>query len=188
MTGRALKRFLVLAITAFLADATYAVPVRWDLQDVTFDDGATASGFFIRDSIRMPNITKYDIKVTAGPNIPAFDYSSDIFERNPALGCMPCYVNNGTLAEVSFQDKFVGSRYLYLSSPYMTGVVAVLLSVDNFWSSEFWEAYLGSTPFERRIVRGSLISTVAVPEPSAVLFVVLGLVGLIFAARLRKQH
>jgi hypothetical protein len=187
-----MKVFLVLAMTASLAEATYAVPVRWDLQDVTFDDGATASGFFFLDSSITPNtgllLTKYDIKVTAGPNITAFEYSSDIFQWSPDMGCMPCYGNNGTLAEVSFQDKFVGSRYLLLSSQYVTNGVAELLSQDNFQSAEFWDADPRPMPFERQIIRGSIISIVAVPEPSFPLFVGVGLAGLIFAARLRKPR
>lgn len=56
-------------------NAAEAKLVEWLLQDATFDDGGTATGFFILDGEgqALPN---FDIKVRGGTRgIPAFDYT-----------------------------------------------------------------------------------------------------------------
>jgi hypothetical protein len=59
---------LLIATLLFLGcSSLWASPVRWDLQDVVFDDGAIATGYFIYDGEGpQPQFLEANITVTGG--------------------------------------------------------------------------------------------------------------------------
>ena len=74
---RPMFRFFLAAVLSICACMeSQAAIVTYTLHDVTFDDGGTVSGFFTRDSSRSDGLTAdFDVRITGGSRIAAFDYS-----------------------------------------------------------------------------------------------------------------
>jgi hypothetical protein len=92
---RGMKVFLVAVLSVALLShlsTAQAKLVQWNLQDVTFDDGGRASGFFLLDTDELVDhyapLHSYEIKVSGGKNgIPPFEYI-------PSDGCgYPAHYN-----------------------------------------------------------------------------------------------
>ena len=68
----------ILAVAIFMTSARAgAALVTYRLNDVTFDDGGTASGFFTRDTSNPGATTSsFDVRVTGGSHLHAFEYTS----------------------------------------------------------------------------------------------------------------
>jgi hypothetical protein len=87
---------VVLLITASASQATV---VTWYLQNVTFDDGGSASGFFTIDTDTDWGLTDFDIKTTSGGSI------TSSFEYTPAT------------ASRSLVDGYQGASVMFLTPP-----------------------------------------------------------------------
>jgi len=85
---------VVLLVTASASQATV---VTWYLQNMTFDDGGSASGFFTIDTDTDSGLSDFDIKTTSGANI------SSSFEYTPAT------------ATRSRVDGYQGSSVMFLT-------------------------------------------------------------------------
>ena len=56
--------------------------LRWSLQDVRFNDGGVATGFFVFDTTVLDGTAKdFDIKATGG-QFPAFEYTPGKCSQN----------------------------------------------------------------------------------------------------------
>ena len=121
------------AIVAFLCAATvasvHAATTTWYLSGITFDDGATATGWFDYDD--STGMGDYSLSTTAGPAFSAFTYVPD---NSDAWSPLPHIDGNiGWL-------KDDGSRYLTFtlagSLTGATGNVAIssgLISANGSW-------------------------------------------------------
>ena len=73
------------AIGALLfSGALHAVPVKWELENVSFEDGATASGSFVVDIDTM-TFSSVNITTTFGSaTLPGQTYTGDVFTTGNA--------------------------------------------------------------------------------------------------------
>ena len=80
ITARRVKAFIfVVALFGYVQAAT-AELLRWNLQNVTFNDGGMATGFFSMDSKQEGGaLADFDVRVTGGKS-PSFEYSPQIAE------------------------------------------------------------------------------------------------------------
>jgi hypothetical protein len=98
MECRAMKTLLVAGLGLALGvatEATNAAVVRWELENVTFEDGGTASGFFLYDSARFgPPLVDWDITLAGGTAawpFPPYRFTTDsatgfsVFEQTQSL-------------------------------------------------------------------------------------------------------
>jgi hypothetical protein len=155
-----------------VAPVANAVPIRWDLVDVVFDDGATASGFFHYDA-ELNRYSDYAISVTPGPVFDALAYDeSSSFIGEVVVG-----------ETVTFVDEN-RRRYITLvfSPPLDTAVGTVSLHPSSF------ECDCGFPPDQiaRNIIAGS-VTISAVAEPSTLALLGLGLLCLGFTRRRRAN-
>jgi hypothetical protein len=78
ITQRAMKVCLLAMLggAAMVGDVQHATGnvLRWNLQNVTFNDGGTATGFFALDTAPESQPADFDVKVTGG-KYPSFEYS-----------------------------------------------------------------------------------------------------------------
>jgi hypothetical protein len=64
-----------LALTALCIEHAHAELVRWNLQNLLFNDGAVATGFFSLDTTQTSGpLADFDIKVSVG-QYPSFEYT-----------------------------------------------------------------------------------------------------------------
>src|SRR5437879_3043517 len=73
--------YAIVFVTALLniTQAAHAGPIQWDLRNVTFGDGATATGFFVwdADASQGAQLLNFDINVNGGniSSFPEFEYT-----------------------------------------------------------------------------------------------------------------
>jgi hypothetical protein len=190
MTARAMELFLaVVAVLILGADmrAAQATVIEWHLQNVRFDDGGSATGFISLDVDHngfgptpgsLPELVDWGIKVRGGDtaNFPPFEYTPASTFSSHADGSSLIFFTNQMVPGGDPSQL----RMLYLvTNPKMTDAGGkVILDVANDQSRESWN------PLPTRSVFGELT---AVPEPSNVTFLALGLVMLVvFSAR--REH
>lgn len=168
-------RLTVLSVVlGLLSVVAQAAPVRWTLQDVEFDDGATASGYFIVDGYQCGSV---DIATTAGPLHRASHYLLE-----PYHGCGQSY--GITFYETTGGSNNLGSGILNLSFFSLEtsgginlpsqGIVSLVSSINTDSS----EASCGSggtpcgqSPPSRMMTQGYLT---AAPAPIPAAFWLLG--------------
>src|SRR4051794_9553685 len=69
------KLFVILATLSLLVTApAHAALITWTLENVAFDDGGTASGFFTLDPTKADSVSDFDILSTR-LNLGAFEYT-----------------------------------------------------------------------------------------------------------------
>ncbi|MEO8630168.1 MAG: hypothetical protein ABI612_19035 [Betaproteobacteria bacterium] len=184
MTTRLVGKFLLAGTVVFLAlgagvgNVARGEIIRWVLQDVAFDDGGTASGFFTVDSSILPDrfgseVIEFAIETTGGTTIATpFTYA-----RGGQFASR--FLSNGKpfqfFSEAAGPLRLLNLDFsvdLMLSGP---GTVSIIPS-DS--SSETTDDF-GDPQFERRVISGFVV---AVPEPSLIVFVGFGVLCMVVAA------
>lgn len=82
-----ITKFLTFAGLAFGLATCASADTTWNLDDVTFSDGATATGFFTIDST-FDALTNWSVDVTGSSVGADFDYTtgdSNFFDISPTL-------------------------------------------------------------------------------------------------------
>jgi len=172
---------LFFMVFGFVSVPSHAVLVTWTLQDVTFDDGGTASGFVIFDP-SVPVIpglsntrylSNFDIKTTAGTTFTApFEYTPKNTDASE-----PYYVHFFSAPGTISPRHGLPQRWLDIHAlnafPATGGPVAILgdVSDETFVGEDFSS---GNGVHHRSITGGSLVGVVA-PEPSTLGFVAIGM-------------
>jgi len=171
--------------------AVQATVVEWQLQNVRFDDGGTATGFISIDVHRdgfgatpgsNPQLVDWDIKVRGGNTVdfPLFEYTpASTFEAHITLSITQGGGPSWDTLIFNTSQMLPGGepfqrRGLYLvTRPQMTDAGGrVILAADNIPSRESWN------PMPGRMASGALT---AVPEPSNVTLLALGFAALLGA-------
>jgi hypothetical protein len=158
----------ILSIAAALP--AQATPVTWHLSGVTFNDGATASGWFVYDA--TSHVTgAFDISTTAGA-LSAATYD------NSSGGLYNGGFGPNALSAITTS----GARYFTMDflSP-LTNAGGVL----GINTATSWECY-NCSPY-RLVTAGTITSqAAAVPEPGSLAMLVPALAMLGFMTRRRK--
>jgi hypothetical protein len=186
-TARAATLLLCVALGAALftdAEVASAKALRWDLQNVTFEDGGTANGFFLFDAdvpvVDHPNrppisgLVNWDIAVEGGPPPcpPCFPPYRFTLTSTPDAGASAF---GFLLVGPSFYD-LGGRNSLHFNLGFDTplsdagGTVALKLNSGESW------AYIGVSGGLRFLVTGQVV---AIPEASEALLLALGLAALV---------
>ena len=175
-----------------------AAPIMWNLQSVTFEDGATATGFLEWDAEAASGaqLSKFDVNVAGGNTVlfPAFEYTSFDSDPNGALASSSFIANfDGVIVPVTFV-RLLSNNYFdgrprelrLLFSPSLTdagGIVPIYFPDPKFGTLLPGECF-NCGPF-RAIVAGQ---AVAIPEPETYAMMLAGLGILGFTARHRKKN
>ena len=159
-----------------------AAPLTWTLSGVTFNDGASASGWFVYDAGVGPGLlSSFDIFTGGGSVLGPYEIAT--WQLRPGFTDGASYVTflNPSAREVS----------LYFASPLTDAGGTISLTGGLEWGAIGAIGVSGAGYFERGIVAGSLtaegVVTAPIPEPEtyALLLAGLGLLG--FLGRRRKQ-
>jgi len=170
---------MAMALSGVAASANAEI-ITWTLDDVTFSDGATASGFFDYDTATGA-AASFDLETTAGGTLGALHYTTA-----NAQFYVKDYFSSGSLLWVL--NDF--SRYINLAfaGPLTTpGTVALrpgALAGNGSDLSGSWECTNCSTI--RDIIGGSVTTAAAVPEPATWAMMLMGFGAL--GAVLRRRH
>ena len=182
------RPILILFFTTFLSVAPFASAkvLTWQLETVNFDEGSfggtpnlegTATGFFEFDVDRPSNqLVDWDIHT----NFPQL-HATYFFNYAPGVDCFEMICAGGSSTALNFQ-----ARSFSADSATLTLAFAVPLSdmggridlVLNGVSHEEGGLECGPgmiCPYSRAIIGGAIV---AVPEPSAVASLVIGLFGM----------
>jgi hypothetical protein len=172
------KRNAILLLTSALvmAPLSFGSSVTWYLNDVTFSDGANASGNFVFNADTQ-TVSTWDISTTAGA-LSAFTYT-------------PADSSGGNYFEQSgYQNEFLfmlddGSRLLGMTPVAALtdagGIVAIDLGGGSSVECDNCSPY-------RTVVSGSFDTTSPAPEPTSIGLLGLGLCAFgILAARVRNR-
>jgi hypothetical protein len=141
-------RLILATILLLNAVAANAIPVTWELQDIIFNDGATASGSFI-----------YDADLDAFSNINVVTTSSEVIEGSTYTEIGSSFAGPGDVyLGVTYNDNLVFELQEDMSNS--GGTISVVIGC-GFTCGSFeteWGLY-------RNVSSGSISS---VPVPAAV--------------------
>jgi hypothetical protein len=161
---------VTLAVGALPAKASI---IDWTLENVTFDDGGSASGTFSTDST-TGGVIDFDITTTAGTTLggAVYDASTSILYANNYFtpNSFVLATNNGNLSpylELAFVNALTGPG---VDSLVLGGFIAGSWECNDCSPSRF-------------VVSGEAVSDV--PEPASLALLSMGLIGF-GAARRRK--
>jgi uncharacterized protein (TIGR03437 family) len=101
-----LRAVLFLILTA---GAAFSAPITWNFSNATFNDGGTATGYFVFDS-DAGAISNWNIVTSAGSTLPAFTYTpaNSTAGVTPSAGCpAPCasFASNQTFPDGTFNEN-----------------------------------------------------------------------------------
>jgi hypothetical protein len=172
--------FATILILLLAGTAAQAALVTWTIQSFHWNDGGTASGFFVvdTDSPSQSMVTQFDIKVTAGNVVTtAADYAP-----NTALDGNLSYTHDGIHA---FLTGAIGEdRELTVAMPDITLLKSGSISLDSFTN----ESALGGN--ELRFLSAGSVTAAVVPEPAELGFLAAGvalLAGIVVRRRRKRD-
>lgn len=172
MTSAKIAAALVISGMLTAPAPALATAVIWNLSNVTFDDGAKATGYFTFDA-DTDAVSDYSISTSAGA-LAAYTYSNATAQPNPASDTQFLFVPYGA------------NRYLILRTAVALtdlGGSVSLLSGYDYQSFECGNCF----PI-RAVMSGALVSGVlpSVPEPASWGLMVGGF-GMLGAALRRRR-
>jgi hypothetical protein len=134
--------------------------LRWNLQNVTFNDGGTATGFFALDTAPESQPADFDVKVTGG-KYPSFEYSP---QSSASFRTSATFTPGNNL--VVFYPR-LGTRAFRLGTPTLTQTGTYSLTSLNSNSSVYDMSNErmgigGGFPPDRSLLTGSI--TTGIPE------------------------
>jgi hypothetical protein len=163
---------LLLAILVLGASAKAgAATVTYTLNDITFDDGGTVTGFFSRDTSNLgSSISNFDVKVTAGSRLPAFEFSSATTDGGIASLSLNLFDPTFPLSALFLAGSTAAGRHIelgLLADPLHPGINQLALDcLSMLCSADLTEAGL-----IRFVTGGTVAVTSSIPEPSTLVFI-----------------
>jgi len=170
-----------LLILAAMASGARADSVTWTFTDVTMADGGTASGSFIYDAADN-SVTSIIITTTAGTESSGATYRA----LDPGYGPYP--FDMAFVIDPSLPD-YTGTPALEFETignvPLTNAGGVIPIDVNEFTCTD---AICNTADEVRGSIDGAeLVGVVNTPEGSSILFLVLGLVGLIGVGAARRR-
>ena len=171
-----MRRKLLVAMAAFhVAFAAQAVPIRWTLNDVTFDDGATASGSFVHDETTstysdvLISVSGFVIQENYGSldDVDPFIYTdSELLQAssdasNLKVGALDTTDVAANCADAACQR----SLFLNFLSPLTNAGGTIFLDTNSLSSYEFLSNDFNGA-FELHEVQSGFVTGVPVPIPA----------------------
>ena len=169
------------------ASAASAVPIIWTLQNVSFNDGGTASGSFVFDA----DTTTYSnimITTTNGSIRPGASYGGPVASgtSNFALVTTP----DNSLPDLTGRPMLV----LLFTAPLTNagGLIDIQpdppITIPSFESICINALCTGGNSLTFRVtIAGGQITSASIPEPTTVALLVTGLLGLALIGRRRRK-
>lgn len=156
--------FVVILLLAF-PSAIDAAPIRWDLRDVRFNDGTTATGYFVLDVDReghLKHIKTGDYSITAAPDAV---FTGATYEAGSS--------SQSAKAIFRLYSNVDSQMFLFVLKAPLTdrGGVVEILRVDELQPSGI---------HTRSIATGSLVGTpvASIPEPTTLALLGIGAIAL----------
>jgi len=187
---------LILAVTASAGiDESEAKLMKWSLEDVVYDDGATATGFFILNGEGYSQyLTDVDIEVSGG-GLRAFHYTNSSTDTN--YNFVIGNINGGALLGLGGKPKvyrglifwgFARSLSLATSAPLTeaVGTVNLVSSQEGNLATEFGQQEIARFARGGELI-GAPVSGTPIPEPSSgMLFGLFGVALILGAKSMRR--
>ncbi len=169
------------AITLLFASSImFGGPVTWDLSHVTFNDGGSASGFFVFNADTHA-LTAWDISTTAGTALGSFEYTTADSTGSSSNSLLTLRSNQ------TFPTGSGPSEARFLDLGFATPLSDAGRSVDLIANQPFGGTLGGSgeclncDPF-RTVTGGAVVST-STPEPGPLGVLLAGATALAFVLR-----
>jgi hypothetical protein len=177
------KLALGVAAAATVATAANATELLWTLQDVTFDDGGTASGSFEFNTATLA-YTDINMTTTTGTALTGSTYTAfDIYSTPRDYG-----FGSNVAGETATGDPLLDINTTAPAGFSLPGTVALGNPNATFFAAEgtcYQDGCLNYVPV--RDLTGSAVGViVAVPEPATWAMLMLGLGGVGLALRRRR--
>jgi hypothetical protein len=144
--------------------------ILWTLNDVTFTDGNTATGWFVTDATNLTDVESYSLQVT-GPDL-SRDFVANAFQTADlpdeiSIGRDPGYSPYTDLNLVGGLTSAGGIVHLQANNGFdCPGCGVVVIESDTYVDG---------------VING--LPPTATPEPSTVPFLTAGAVGIVFLVR-----
>ena len=170
-----------LLVFLFLPRAASANDVTWNLSDVTFTDGGTATGSFVYNA-DTNTVSSIDIITTFGAAFGGADYTA----VDPGYAPFSSGMSDFVVVPNAPLTDFTGTPALDLIFTSLLTDAGGTVSLDPGTSELTCDATCGSEgpAFYRSISAGEVTTLlVSTPEPSAILLLGLGLIGLCIVAK-----
>lgn len=163
------------ALALAAAQPSSAAPITYNLKNVTFSGGGTATGYFTYDPA-MPNgsLGSYDIKTTSGGGLTGYSYTA----ANTTGSAASLAGGGESLLFTPNASHYPGSSLDFVFNAPLTGAGPYTLSTGSYEFSQ--------STFKTRYVATGTVST---PEPAswaAFAFMGFGAMALIIRARKRR--
>ena len=177
---------VVLALFGFVPTAS-ADGVLWTLNDMVFSDGATASGSFVYDAatntLSSINVTTTGGSAFGGATYTAVDPSFTPLPNDIGfvVTLMPDFTGTGAL-----ELEFFTSNTFATSTNLTNAGGTIFTALNEFQCLN--TSCTSVNDLRGTIGSGTVTGVVITPEPSSLLFLVIGALGVVVAARLREQQ